>query len=73
MLDLILNLVLSQINNLVGFDISNYKEYLTIPAVGSLFAFYFIYRGIKFVLKIIFYIFLAAILLLVATHYLGFI
>ena len=73
MLDLFLNPVLSQISSIVGFDISDYKEFLTIPAVGSLFAFYFLYRGIKFVLKIIFYIFLAAILLLVAAYYLGFI
>lgn len=73
MIDSVLNIILYQINSLVGFDMSNYKEFLTIPAVGSLFAFYFLYRGIKFVLKIIFYIFLAAILLLVAAYYLGFI
>ena len=69
MLDFILNIIVSQINNFTGVDISNYKEYLAIPGLASLVAFYFLYRGVMFVLKIIFYILLACVLVFLAAKY----
>ena len=57
---------------MLNFIFDNIPAYLlTIPGLLAIFAFYFLYKGIKFVLKIIFYIIATCVVLFVMAKYLG--